>query len=159
MGSLEHDRELTRYGIQSYNDAVARNTPGEGALSQDVTPTSDFQAHLIPEYPTPHLLHHYNKLHNSLYTTEGLRNLDVEKREWLNLTLAKRAMQHELTLRGFNGSIPQPPSHLNPPPHTFEGRTSRRTKDGGVLPAIYEPDQTYGFETDHGRPTGGADFH
>jgi hypothetical protein len=159
MGSLEHDRELTRYGFQSYNDAVSSHVPGKGAGSQDVLPTSDFQAHMIPEYPTPHLLHHYNRLHNALYTLEGVRNLDVEKREWINMSLARRAIQHELTLRGLNGSIPKPPSHLDLPMNTHSGRPSRKTKDGGVLPAIYEPDQTYGFETDHGRPTGGADFH
>jgi len=157
--SLEHDREVSRYGMQSYNDAVSRHIPGEEAASQDVIPPSEFQAHLIPNYPTQHLLHHYSKLHNTLFTREGIRGMEVDKREWINMGLTRRAIHHELAQRGFNGAIPKAPDRFEAPFNTMQGRPSRIARDGGVIPEIVESNEVYGFSTDHGRPMGGADFH
>lgn len=158
--SVEEDRKLTAYGFQSYNDAVNRLVPGPGAGSHDIVSPTQFEAHLIPEYPTPHLINTHNRLYNTLYTPEGLKGLDVEKREWINMGLSRKAIRHELAMRGQLGSVPAHPKFDSPSSKVLSTRSrAGGTHRGYSMPAISDPELTIGFDTDHGRPTGGADFH
>jgi len=98
--SYEADKARTRYGFESHDAVVSQTNPGPGAVSYDVVSPDSFEAHRVREYPTSHLIAHHDRMHRTLFTPEGMHEFDGDKRDLINLGLARRAVQHELTLRG-----------------------------------------------------------
>lgn len=94
---------------EQYSQQMARTDPGAGArLDDDGLPgTTSLRLRSIPHAPTARLRRRWAHLHQLTDTPDGLHAWEQSRRALIEQAMHRRAIEHELVLRGVDASAPE----------------------------------------------------